>query len=168
MPTDYYTILTQRDADAIVAYLRSLKPVRNKVPTPEYKVDADAGGAAAGGRARSIARRAAAIIWRPSAIAWNAIRRARREFLWSRPRWASASTNSKAPGASRSRATSLRTRRRVLAPGATPRSSGRSHPASAGTATSSSRRWASAGYARMTDKDMSDLIAYLRTVPAKQ
>ncbi len=38
MPTAYYTVLTPRDADAIVAYLRSLKPIKNAVPTPEYKV----------------------------------------------------------------------------------------------------------------------------------
>ena len=38
MPTAYYTVLTPRDADAIVAYLRSLKPVKNPVPNPEYKV----------------------------------------------------------------------------------------------------------------------------------
>jgi len=38
MPTAYYTVLTPRDADAIVAYLRSLKPIKNKIPTPEYKV----------------------------------------------------------------------------------------------------------------------------------
>lgn len=37
MPTAYYTVLTPRDADAIVAYLRTLKPIRNAVPTPEYK-----------------------------------------------------------------------------------------------------------------------------------
>ena len=29
MPTNYYTVLTPRDADAIVAYLRSLKPIKN-------------------------------------------------------------------------------------------------------------------------------------------
>jgi mono/diheme cytochrome c family protein len=38
MPTAYYTVLTPTDADAIVAYLRSLKPIRNAVPTSEYKV----------------------------------------------------------------------------------------------------------------------------------
>ncbi len=38
MPTAYYTVLTPRDADAIVAYLCSLKPVKNQVPVPEYRV----------------------------------------------------------------------------------------------------------------------------------
>ena len=37
MPSDYYAILTPGDADAIVAYLQSLKPVSNKVPDPIYK-----------------------------------------------------------------------------------------------------------------------------------
>lgn len=39
MPTAYYTLLTPRDTDAIVAYLRSLKPIKNQIPTPEYKVE---------------------------------------------------------------------------------------------------------------------------------
>lgn len=37
MPSSFYADLTMRDADAIVAYLRMLKPVRNEVPAPEYK-----------------------------------------------------------------------------------------------------------------------------------
>ena len=38
MPTSYYPILTQTDLGAIVAYLRTLKPVKNKVPDPIYKI----------------------------------------------------------------------------------------------------------------------------------
>jgi len=38
MPTSFYPILTPGDLDGIVAYLRSLKPVRNKVPDPIYKL----------------------------------------------------------------------------------------------------------------------------------
>jgi mono/diheme cytochrome c family protein len=34
MPTSFYPILTPGDLNAIVAYLRTLKPVRNKVPDP--------------------------------------------------------------------------------------------------------------------------------------
>ncbi len=37
MPTAFYGILTERDMDAIVAYLRTVKPVKNKVPDPIYK-----------------------------------------------------------------------------------------------------------------------------------
>lgn len=38
MPTAFYPILTNGDADALVAYLKSLRPVKNKVPDPIYKV----------------------------------------------------------------------------------------------------------------------------------
>ena len=168
MPSNYYTVLTQRDADAIVAYLRSLKPVKNAVPAPEYKVAVKPDRRRRRRWARSTARRAAAIISRPSAIAWNAIRRARRASRWSRPRWASASTNSKGRGASRPRATSPPTRRRVSAPGPMPRSSGRSRTGVSKNGDKLKPPMGFAAYAKMTDKDMSDLIAYLRTVPAKQ
>ena len=38
MPTGFYGILEPEDLDAIVAYLQSLKPVANKVPAPVYKM----------------------------------------------------------------------------------------------------------------------------------
>src|ERR1700674_5822551 len=38
MPTGFYQILTTRDADAIAAYLKTLKPISNKVPDPIYKM----------------------------------------------------------------------------------------------------------------------------------
>jgi mono/diheme cytochrome c family protein len=38
MPTSFYGIVTDRDMDAIVAYLRTLKPIKNKVPDPIYKM----------------------------------------------------------------------------------------------------------------------------------
>jgi mono/diheme cytochrome c family protein len=38
MPTGFYKILTPRDLNGIVAYLRSLPPVSNKVPDPIYKI----------------------------------------------------------------------------------------------------------------------------------
>ena len=37
MPTGFYEIVTDRDMDAIVAYLRTLKPIKNKVPAPVYR-----------------------------------------------------------------------------------------------------------------------------------
>jgi mono/diheme cytochrome c family protein len=37
MPAEFYGILTPTDADAIVAFLQSLKPVKNKVPDPIYR-----------------------------------------------------------------------------------------------------------------------------------
>ena len=38
MPTAFYGIITESDMDAIVAYLRTVKPVKNKVPDPVYKI----------------------------------------------------------------------------------------------------------------------------------
>jgi mono/diheme cytochrome c family protein len=38
MPTAFYPILTPGDLDGIVAYLRSLTPVKNKVADPIYKI----------------------------------------------------------------------------------------------------------------------------------
>ncbi len=38
MPTNFYQILTPSDANAIVAYLKTLKPISNKVPNPLYKM----------------------------------------------------------------------------------------------------------------------------------
>ena len=38
MPTGFYEIITKKDMNAIVAYLRTLKPIKNKVPDPVYKM----------------------------------------------------------------------------------------------------------------------------------
>ena len=38
MPTGFYDIITNRDMSAIVAYLRTLKPIKNKVADPIYKM----------------------------------------------------------------------------------------------------------------------------------
>ena len=38
MPTGFYHIMTERDLDAVVAYLRTLKPISNKVADPIYKM----------------------------------------------------------------------------------------------------------------------------------
>ena len=38
MPTSFYGIITEPDMDAIVAYLRTVKPIKNKVPDPVYKI----------------------------------------------------------------------------------------------------------------------------------
>jgi cytochrome c len=37
MPTSFYKALTPRDLDALVAYLRTVPPVRNEVVAPVYK-----------------------------------------------------------------------------------------------------------------------------------
>jgi mono/diheme cytochrome c family protein len=38
MPSDFYEIMIERDMNAVVAYLRTLKPIKNKVPDPVYKM----------------------------------------------------------------------------------------------------------------------------------
>ena len=38
MPTAFYGVITEKDLDAIVAYLRTVKPVKNTVPAPVYKI----------------------------------------------------------------------------------------------------------------------------------
>jgi mono/diheme cytochrome c family protein len=38
MPSGFYEIMTDRDLDSVVAYLRTLKPVKNQVPDPVYKM----------------------------------------------------------------------------------------------------------------------------------
>ncbi len=40
MPTGFYGIITDGDMDAIVAYLRTVKPVSNRVPDPIYRMPA--------------------------------------------------------------------------------------------------------------------------------
>jgi mono/diheme cytochrome c family protein len=40
MPTGFYGIITESDLDAIVAYMRTIKPVNNKVPDPVYRMAA--------------------------------------------------------------------------------------------------------------------------------
>jgi len=37
MPYEFYTVLTARDLDALVAYLKSVPPVRREMPLPEYR-----------------------------------------------------------------------------------------------------------------------------------
>jgi mono/diheme cytochrome c family protein len=44
MPFAFYKILTPRDLDAVVTYVRSLAPVRNEVPPPVYKAEMHAPG----------------------------------------------------------------------------------------------------------------------------
>jgi mono/diheme cytochrome c family protein len=38
MPTAFYKIMTARDLDAVVAYVRSIPAVKNEVPAPTYKI----------------------------------------------------------------------------------------------------------------------------------
>ncbi|MBR1172939.1 c-type cytochrome [Bradyrhizobium sp. KB893862 SZCCT0404] len=38
MPTEFYTVLTARDLDALAAYLRSVPAIRHETPAPEYRI----------------------------------------------------------------------------------------------------------------------------------
>jgi mono/diheme cytochrome c family protein len=38
MPTGFYHAMTERDLDAVVTYLRTITPISNKVPDPVYKM----------------------------------------------------------------------------------------------------------------------------------
>lgn len=38
MPSAFYQIMTEKDLDAVVAYLRTVRPVKNQVPDPIYKM----------------------------------------------------------------------------------------------------------------------------------
>ena len=38
MPTGFYHIMTERDLNAVIAYLRTIKPIKNKVHDPIYKM----------------------------------------------------------------------------------------------------------------------------------
>jgi mono/diheme cytochrome c family protein len=38
MPSGFYEIMTEPDLDAVIAYLRTFKPIKNTVPDPVYKI----------------------------------------------------------------------------------------------------------------------------------
>lgn len=38
MPSGFYEIMTERDFDAVIAYLRTIKPIKNTVADPVYKI----------------------------------------------------------------------------------------------------------------------------------
>ena len=38
MPSGFYEIMTDRDLDAVIAYLRTIKPIKNTVADPVYKI----------------------------------------------------------------------------------------------------------------------------------
>ena len=149
MPSDFYEILTPGDLDAIVAYLRTVKPVKQDDADADLSHRAaaphSAGRREAVHRSRHgrqgeeglLSRDHRALLRMPHADGAEGPRF--REFLRQ-----GRLRVSPGRGASRSRATSPRTRKRASAPGAMPRSSARSPKACARTARRSSRRWASA------------------------
>jgi mono/diheme cytochrome c family protein len=167
MPTGYYTVLTPRDADAIVAYLRSLKPIRNQVPTPEYKVTlkpdltppplskisrkARRGYylATVGHCMECHSPREKGVSQMPTEMGVG-----RHDFKG--PWGVSTSRNITSDKEKGLGAWSDAEIKRAITTGVS-RNGDKLKPP-----------MGYAAYAKMTDKDMGDLIAYLRTVPAKQ
>ena len=147
MPTGFYHIMTERDLNAVVAYLHTLKPVSNKVADPIYKMP----------QTENVLPGAS----KPFAEAMMGDKVKKGFYLatiahcmechtpmdkgvrqWD-TRLGAGGFDFPGPWVSRPRATSPRARPRASARGPTTRSSGPSPRASAGMAASSSRRWAS-------------------------
>jgi mono/diheme cytochrome c family protein len=167
MPTAYYTVLTPRDADAIVAYLRSLKPIKNQVATPEYKVTLKPNLTPPPlGKISRKARRGFYLATVGHCMECHSPREkgvskmltdmgvGRHEFTG--PWGVSTSRNITSDKEKGLGSWSDAEIKRAITTGVT-RNGDKLKPP-----------MGYAAYAKMTDKDMSDLIAYLRTVPAKQ
>lgn len=167
MPTNYYIVLTQRDADAIVAYLRSLKPVKNQMPAPEYKVALKQEQPPPSmGKINRKARRGYYLATighcmechspREKGVSLVATQMGTGKHEFKGPWGVSTArniTSDKEKGLGSWTDAEIR---RAIATGVSKNGDKLKPP------------MGFAAYARMTDKDMRDLIAYLRTVPAKQ
>jgi mono/diheme cytochrome c family protein len=167
MPSSYYAALTTTDADAIVAYLRSLKPVKNEVPTPEYKqVMKHEELPAQPARLSRKARRGFYLatvghcmechtpMEKGQSLVKTSLGTGGREFKG--PWGVSTSRNITSDKEKGLGSWSDAEIRKAIGHGI--RKDGEKLKPPMGFA----------AYAKMTDKDMNDLVAYLRTVPAKQ
>ena len=167
MPTAYYTVLTPRDADAIVAYLRSLKPIKSAVPTPEYKIALKADLVAPPmGKINRKARRGYYLATighcmdchspREKGVSQMRTEMGVGKHDFKGP-WGTSTarniTSDKEKGLGNWTDTEIK---RAITTGVSRNGDKLKPPMGFGA------------YAKMTDKDMGDLIAYLRTVPAKQ
>ncbi len=167
MPTGYYKVLTARDLDAIVAYLRSLKPIKNAVATPEYKValKPDLTVPPMGKMSRK-ARRGYYLATighcmechspREKGVSLAATETGVGKHQFEGPWGVSTSrniTSDKEKGLGNWTDAEIK---RAITQGIS-RNGDKLKPP-----------MGYAAYAKMNDKDMGDLIAYLRTVPAKQ
>ncbi len=168
MPSNYYSVLTPRDADAIVAYLRSLKPIKNAVPTPEYKVALKAAEAPPPGPGK-VSRKAMRGYYLATighcmechsprvkgvSLVQTEMGVGKHEFPG--PWGVSTSRNITSDKEKGLGAWSDAEIKRAITQGIS-RNGDKLKPP-----------MGFAGYAKINDKDMGDLIAYLRTVPAKQ
>jgi mono/diheme cytochrome c family protein len=167
MPTGYYAVLTQRDADAIVAYLRSLKPIKNQIPTPEYKVALKPDlSAPPMGKLKRKPRRGYYLATighcmechtpREKGVSQIATALGVGKHEFKGPWGVSISRNITSDKEKGLGAWTDAEIKRAITQGVS-RNGDKLKPP-----------MGYAAYARMTDKDLSDLIAYLRTVPPKQ
>lgn len=167
MPSSFYGALTTTDADAIVAYLRSLKPIRNEVPTSEYKQAMKHEEAPA--QAAKLSRKARRGFYlatighcmechtpmeKGQLQVKTSLGIGGREFKG--PWGVSTSRNITSDKEKGLGSWSDAEIKKAIAHGI--RKDGEKLKPPMGFA----------AYAKMTDKDMNDLVAYLRTVPAKQ
>jgi mono/diheme cytochrome c family protein len=145
MPTGFYHIMTERDLNAVVAYLRTLKPVSNKVEDPIYKVPQVEIVIPGGERAFTedlmtdkVKKGFYLVTIAHCMECHTPMEKGARQW----DRLGAGGFEFRGPWASPLRATSHRARPRGSGAGATKRSSAPSPWVPARTAASSSRRWA--------------------------
>lgn len=167
MPAPYYAALKTADADAIVAYLRSLKPIKNEVPTSEYKHAVRHAEAPA--QAAKLSRKARRGFYlatighcmechtpmeKGQSLVKTSLGTGGREF---KGPWGVAIarniTSDKDKGLGGWTDADIK---RAITQGVSKNGEKLKPP------------MGYAAYAKMTEKDLNDLVAYLRTVPAKQ
>ena len=176
MPANFYKALLPDDLDAIVAYLRTVKPVRNEVPTPSTSrrciairyPDAEAGFSKA--MFTDPVKRGAYLVTIGHCMechsAWS---RGVSDFKTGLGRGGRMFRRLRAdgtPGATAANITSDPTsRHRRLDRSEIGRAITHGMAATGGR---SSRRWRTTFYAGLKPTDVADIIAYLRTVPPLQ
>ena len=171
MPSGFYAILTPDDADAIVAYLQSLKPVGNKVPirsTRQPFASVFPGTEQPMAAADMSDKIKHGFYLAPIGALPGMPHAACARAGCDSTRSARAAANFPGRGASRWRATSRRARPRASANGATTRSRA---PSPQGKRRDGSPLKPPMGYgyyAKMTDGDLNAVVAYLRTLPPKE
>ena len=174
MPANFYKALLPEDLDAIVAYLRSVKPVHNEIADPVYKapVHRDPYPDAESGFNKAMftdpVRRGAYLVTIGHCMechsTWS---RGVSDFKTGLGRGGRVFAEA-GHGGSNGRQHHLRPHRRHRRVDAIRKSCAPSPKASPATDGCSSRRWRYAFYAGLKESDLADIIAYLRTVPPLQ
>ncbi len=169
MPSGFYKVLTPGDLDGIVAYLRSLPPVTNKVRDPVYRMPIHHQVFPGAEKQMSDAdmtdkvKRGLYLVTIAHCLECHTPFGPPGSGSTMAARSAKAAVNSVVRGVLSVSRNITPSKVRALATGATPRSSAPSRTACARMAPSSSRRWDIPYYARMTDGDLDAMVAYLRT-----